>query len=222
MSAPAVSTFRTRGCPTRPFGPAWWPEVLTVVVLVLGTLVSEDLTCITAGLLIQRGELGLTAGMVACTAGIFAGDMGLWLLRRLFGVAALAWPWAVRALKRGRAEETRAWLGRHAAAAIVGSRFLPGTRLPLYLVAGVLGFPGSVFATWALVGSLLWTPTLVLLTATLGDAFVARMRPLVGVGWGFALLAAAVAFLLLRLIRFAAGKVGKMRVGARLARWARW
>ena len=196
--------------------------MLTVVVLVLSTLVSEDLTCIAAGLLIQRGELGLTAGILACTTGIFVGDIGLWLLGRLFGVAALAWPWAAGALKRRRADEMRAWLGRHAAGAIVGSRFLPGTRLPLYLIAGVLGFPGGVFAVWALVGSLLWTPTLVLLTAALGDAFVVRVRPLLGVGWSSALFAAAAAFLLLRVTRFVTDRVGRVKVAARLARWARW
>ncbi len=42
-----------------------------------GTFVSEDLACITAGLLIRRGAIGSTAAIAACTLGIFAGDVGL-------------------------------------------------------------------------------------------------------------------------------------------------
>jgi membrane protein DedA with SNARE-associated domain len=196
--------------------------VLAFIVLLLGTLVSEDLTCIAAGLLIQRGEIGLTAGIAACTAGIFIGDCGLWLLGRVFGAAALAWPWTARRLKHGRAEELRAWLERHAAGAIVASRFLPGTRLPLYVSAGVLGLPGSVFAVWSLVGSLLWTPTLVLTTATLGDVFIARVSRLIGVGRAAGLLVAGAALLLLHFGRFAASTLRNRRISARLARLARW
>ena len=46
----------------------------------------------------------------------------------------------------------------------------------------VVRLPGSVFAAWALLGTLLWTPALVLLTATAGDAFVARVSPVLGSG----------------------------------------
>ena len=173
----------------------------TMFALALGTFLSEDLTCIAAGLLIQRGELTVTAGMVGCTVGIFAGDFGLWVIGRLFGATALAWPWTARRLTHRRAEDLRAWLERHAAGAIVASRFMPGTRLPLYLIAGVLRMPGGVFAVWAFVASLLWTPTLILLTAALGDAFVTRVRPLVGVGWTAGLVVAGSVLLTLHLAR---------------------
>jgi len=196
--------------------------VQTFVALVLGTLVSEDLTCIAAGLLVQRGRLGLTAGIIGCTAGIVAGDCGLWLLGRLFGAAALARPWTARKLKNGRAMELRIWLERHAAGAIVASRFLPGTRVPLYITAGVVGLPGVVFAVWALVASLLWTPTLVLLTATLGDVFIARVRPFVGVGWVGGVLVAASVWLLRSVGRLAVSRQRRRRVSARMARWSRW
>jgi membrane protein DedA with SNARE-associated domain len=196
--------------------------VQTFAALVVGTLVSEDLTCIAAGLLIQRGHLGLTEGIIACTAGIVAGDCGLWLLGRLFGAAALAWPWTAKNLKAWRAQELRIWLGRHAAGAIVASRFLPGSRVPLYITAGVVGLPGMVFAVWALVASLLWTPTLVLLTATLGDVFIARVRPFVGVGWVGGAVVAASAWLLLWISGLMASRDRRRQAGARLARWSRW
>ena len=161
--------------------------MLTFLSLMFGTFVSEDLACVTAGLLIQRGQIEASSAVVACTLGIFAGDVGLWAIGRA-------------CLHPNRLQELRLWLDHHAGWAIVASRFLPGSRLPLYVLAGLVRLPGSVFATWALLGTLLWTPALVLLTATAGDAFVARMSPVLGSGVT-TVIAAAVMVLLLHGIR---------------------
>jgi len=196
--------------------------MLTFLAIVIGTFASEDLTCIAAGLLIQRGQLGVSAGILACTSGIFAGDVGLWAVGRVFGSAALAWPWTARRLRTEKIDDLRGWLIRHAAGTIVASRFLPGTRFALYVLSGVLQVPAIVFMLWALIGAVLWTPTIVLLTATLGDAFVRRIRPLVGAGWSSRLAAAAVMLVLLHLGRVAASRRRRIRLAARLARWRRW
>jgi len=174
--------------------------MLTFLSLMFGTLVSEDLACVTAGLLIQRGQIEASSAVAACTLGIFAGDVGLWAIGRAFGQTALTWSWVARCLHPNRLQELRLWLDHHAGWAIVASRFLPGSRLPLYVLAGLVRLPGSVFATWALLGTLLWTPALVLLTATAGDAFVARMSPVLGSGVT-TVIAAAVMVLLLHGIR---------------------
>jgi membrane protein DedA with SNARE-associated domain len=175
--------------------------VLAFLSLLFGTFVSEDLACITAGLLIQRGEIGVGSAIGACALGIFLGDVGLWATGRLAGAAALAWPRVARQLKRRRVEDVRVWLEHHAAGAIVSSRFLPGTRMPLYVLAGVLRMPARVFAGWALVGTILWTPTLVLLTASLGYAFVEYVAVVLGAGWLPRAIAGATVLVLLRSIR---------------------
>ena len=175
--------------------------MLTFLSLMFGTLVSEDLACITAGLLIQRGQIEASSAVAACALGIFAGDVGLWGIGRVFGRAALEWSWIAQRLGSDRFHEFRSWLARHAGWAIIASRFLPGSRLPLYVIAGLVRLPGAVFASWALVGTLLWTPVLVLLTATLGDAFIARLSPVVGSGWATHAVAAAVMVSLVHGIR---------------------
>jgi membrane protein DedA with SNARE-associated domain len=196
--------------------------MLTALAIALGTLASEDLTCIATGLLIQRGQIGATAGILACTIGIFVGDVGLWTIGRLFGTAALAWPWTARQLQHHTLRDVRGWLDRHAAGAIVGSRFLPGTRFALYVMSGVLRVPLAEFSLWALIAALLWTPTIVLLTATLGDAFVGRVRPLLGAGWLARLAVVAVALSLLQGVRALATKPRRTRLAARIARSLRW
>ncbi|MGE0363132.1 MAG: carboxylate--amine ligase [Vicinamibacterales bacterium] len=64
-------------------------------------------------------------------------------------------------------------------AALVASRFLPGTRLPLYLAAGALGTRPSVFFGWTAAAVAAWTPLIVLGTSELligGIALVAGLR----------------------------------------------
>ena len=61
----------------------------------LGTLASEDLACVAAGLLIARAELGGFPGVAGCTLGILLGDVGLWAVGR-FGAVALEWRWVAR------------------------------------------------------------------------------------------------------------------------------
>ena len=196
--------------------------MLTALVIVLGTFVSEDATCIATGLLIQRGEIGLTHGILACLVGIYVGDLGLWALGRVFGSALLQWRWAQQRLSHRRVRDARRWLERHAAGAIVGSRFLPGTRFVLYVMAGVLRLPGAVFAIWSLIAALLWTPTLVLFSASLGDAFTARVSPFVGSPWSARVGAALVAVIFVHAARTVADAGARRRISARLARWARW
>src|SRR5262249_45437452 len=145
-----------------------------------------------------------------------------WAVGRVFGSALLRWRWTSRRLSDQRVRDARDWLERHAAGAIVGSRFLPGTRGVLYVTAGVLGLPGAGFAAWSRPAALLWTPTLVLLTASLGDAFVARVSPVVGSAWSSRVAAALVAFALLQAARTSADPQARRRAGARVARWLRW
>jgi len=196
--------------------------MMTLVIIAAATFVSEDATCIAAGLLIQRGQLGLVGGIGACTLGIFVGDVGLWMLGRMFERAVLSWSWLANRLPYAKVASARVWIERHAAAAIVGSRFMPGTRFVLYVVSGILRLPLAVFAAWALVGALLWTPTIVLLTAALGDVFVGRFAPFVGVGWFARLAAGALVLLGIRAIHAASDRSARARIAARLARWRRW
>lgn len=192
------------------------------LALALGTLASEDLTCIAAGLLVQRGQLSVATGVLGCAFGIFVGDLGLWAIGRLFGGVAMRWPWVTRRVDQSRAQGALLWLERHAAGAIVGSRFLPGTRVPLYVGAGVLRLPLLTFSVWASVAVLMWTPTIVLLTASFGSAFTSRLAPVIGLGWASRLAVVVTMLLLLAVARRMASRESRRRTAAMLARGSRW
>jgi membrane protein DedA with SNARE-associated domain len=61
-------------------------------------------------------------------------------------------------------------LDGHLALAVLGSRFLPGARLPMYLAVGISGRRPVAFAAWSFVAVLLWTPALVWLTQMFGSS----------------------------------------------------
>ena len=73
-----------------------------VGVIMISTLVSEDLTCIATGQFIARGDIGAAVGVGGCLVGIFFGDLGLWLVGRLVVRRIIHWKWATRCIDRSR------------------------------------------------------------------------------------------------------------------------
>ncbi len=147
-----------------------------LVALALATLISEDLACIAAGLLVARGAFGLPAASLACFLGILGGDLLLFLAGRYGGRAAIARPplsWWIRPEQIERGE---AWFRERGGRVLFAARFLPGSRLPTYVAAGLLGCPVGTFMLWLAVAGAIWTPILVGLAAKLGAAALAQLE----------------------------------------------
>ena len=106
--------------------------------LMFATLVSEDLACLAAGVLIREGRMSAAACAGACAAGIVIGDFGLWSAGRALRALARRWTAARRWMERLPLDDLGRRLENRAATTILASRFLPGSRLPLYLGAGLL------------------------------------------------------------------------------------
>jgi membrane protein DedA with SNARE-associated domain len=193
-----------------------------LVAIVLGTLVSEDLTTIGVGLLTARGELPWFETTLACTVGIYLGDLGLWATGRLIGARVLRWPRVAAYLPPSAHERFAEWFSHHARVTILGSRFTPGTRLPLYLAAGACRTSFTTFAVWSLLAVALWTPLLVAFSALAGDQLAARLAGVFAAG-RIAVIAAAVVVLagwraFVRLF----SRRGRQKLAARCARLWRW
>jgi membrane protein DedA with SNARE-associated domain len=142
---------------------------LLLVALAIGTFLSEDLACVAAGLLVAQGSLHFAAAAAACFAGILAGDLMLAVIGRTVGrrsLAAIPVRWFVTPEAVDRAER---WFSRRGPSLVLVSRFMPGTRLPTYVAAGVLRAPLLPFFGWFVLAGLIWTPLLVGGAAILGD-----------------------------------------------------
>ncbi|MGE0883987.1 MAG: alpha/beta fold hydrolase [Blastocatellales bacterium] len=162
----------------QPFDPKNLPKFIgvtafvVVLLLAAATLVSEDLTCITAGVMAAQGRLDFTLGVAACFLGIFVGDLLLFLAGRWLGRAALErapvkWFIGRRAVERGSE-----WFQHQGAKVILASRFLPGARLPTYFAAGALKTSFWKFALYFAIACAVWTPLLVGLAMLLGRQLI--------------------------------------------------
>ncbi len=142
---------------------------ILVALIILTTLLSEDLACIGAGLLAARGTLSLSTAILSSFGGIFIGDLLLYAAGRFFGRAALRRPplrWIVTEAAEKRAER---WFKKRGALIILISRFTPGTRAATFFSAGVLHRNFWKFLLVFFIAASLWTPALVTLTYWLGE-----------------------------------------------------
>jgi pimeloyl-ACP methyl ester carboxylesterase/membrane protein DedA with SNARE-associated domain len=201
---------------------AGFPMLVFGLLAALGTLVSEDLTCIGVGALVGEGRVPFWAGTAACFVGIYVGDVLLFLAgrvlgRRALGLAPLAW-----FLSEKRVASASAWLEARGPAVIFLSRFLPGMRLPTYFASGVLRTSFWRFSLWFALASALWTPILVGISSRMGSELSLRVRSL-SENVALSLLATIVlAFLLLRLARALLTRRGRGLLCSSLLRLVRW
>lgn len=142
--------------------------ILLVLILATGTLFSEDLTCVAAGVMIADGRIGFLLGTFACFLGIYAGDLLLFWAGRVLGRSVLKRPPLKWFIREEDVQKSSDWFSRQGMKVILVSRFIPGTRLPTYFAAGLLATNFWKFALYFLVASLLWTPLLVGAAAGLG------------------------------------------------------
>ncbi len=214
----SAAAFDPSGVP--PFeGPAW---LAVLLLLALGTLVSEDLSCIAAGLLVADGRLGFVAAAGACFVGIFVGDLALFALGRLLGRPALAarpMRWIVT---ESAVERASRWFERKGIAVIFLSRFTPGLRLPTYVAAGLLRTPLGTFAGFFALAGLIWTPLLVGVAASAGEALAERLGSLGAAELPWVLGLVVLLMQLYRLLPLTLTHTGRRRLRGRWVRLTRW
>ena len=197
---------------------------LALLALALATLVSEDLACIAAGLLVATGKLAFGPAMAACFVGILAGDLLLVAAGRWLGRGVLArWPVRGRVTPEALARAER-WFLQRGAWVIVASRFMPGTRLPTYVAAGILRMPWLRFTGWFALACALWTPLLVGVATVAGQAALGWFQAWARVTLGL-VMAGLIVWLLAQLgVQALTWRGRRLMLGKwrRLTRWEFW
>jgi membrane protein DedA with SNARE-associated domain len=147
--------------------------ITILVMLALATFIAEDLACIAAGLLVARGVLGFWIASFACFVGIYVGDLLLYAAGRWFGRPMLRYApfrWWIKESDLWRLSEA---FDRKGIWMIFISRFIPASRLPLFLGAGILHYSFLRMALALLAAGGLWTPPFVGAAYLLGEQMLA-------------------------------------------------
>ena len=95
-------------------------------------------------------------GLLTTFLGIWVGDMGLYGLGSRFGRRTVQSRWLQKYLRPESLVKAELWFAKHGSLALVMSRAIPGSRLPLYVAAGALRLPVRVFAKTTAVCSAVW------------------------------------------------------------------
>jgi membrane protein DedA with SNARE-associated domain len=201
---------------------AEYPEWLKVLVLIVSTFVSEDLTTITAGILISEGTLSPLTAFIGCFLGILIGDGLLYLLGLTLGRRALKLPILRKILPESKVNKGEIWFRDHGLMVVLISRFVPGTRLPIYFAAGLLGSKAKFFLLAAALAVLIWTPLLLFGGWYFGENFLTWIEvntdsPLLMSIFGVVLL-----YVLVRVGLKLTDWRTRRRAKSRLYRWVRW
>jgi pimeloyl-ACP methyl ester carboxylesterase/membrane protein DedA with SNARE-associated domain len=191
-------------------------------MLVAATFVSEDLTCISAGLLARVHRIDPFVAVFGCFLGIFVTDMWLWLTGRWIGRRVLRWRWIARRVSPESLERFAVKFDRHLGKAVVASRFLPGTRLPMYVAAGIVSKRPVAFIVWLLLAASVWTPILVLAAMILGPVAAKPFQSVLGVRWLSWVGAAVLLLVALRIVTMLFSWRGRVRLIATVSKLWRW
>ena len=166
---------------------------LIATVLVLTTLLLEDLAIAAGVALATQGAISWPLSFAAVAGGIAAGDLGLYAM----GVAATRVPWLRRRYIGDKSAWARDQLVRRLPSAVLVARVVPGLRLVTYTVSGFVRVPLLPFSAWVALAVLMWTAGLYALSVLVGRAVAEHLGvpPAMAVALPILLLAAAVPLL---------------------------
>jgi len=144
------------------------PALLASIAIIGLSFLSEDAATVSSALLILGGPLSWPLGFASCFAGIWIGDMGLYSLARCAGKDVLSSRWLARFADAATIARCEHAFIRNSTVALIASRFIPGTRLPTYLAAGIFRIPLGRFALITAIGALVWISGVFALTKLFG------------------------------------------------------
>jgi membrane protein DedA with SNARE-associated domain len=131
-------------------------QLALAISIFVGTFVYEDGATLLAATLSASGRLDPALGIAVSVIGIWTGDIGLYWMGSVIPKYALGWRRFERFLKPESLEKAQAWFAKHGSLALVMSRAIPGSRLPLYLAAGALRLPLRRFVRITGICASLW------------------------------------------------------------------
>ncbi|NBX01403.1 hypothetical protein EBR11_02590, partial [bacterium] len=144
---------------------------ILLIIIILCTFVAEDPTCLASGLMVAVGILDFWSVTVACFIGIFIGDVFLYSIGRYFGRPALRKAPLKWFIKEHKVNQWSGWFSTpKGMLVVVSSRFVPASRVPTFITAGIMKLNFANLGLLLMVAALIWTPPLIWIGYQFGES----------------------------------------------------
>jgi len=201
--------------------------------IILLSFVSEDAATISSSLSVLGGPLIWPLGFASCFLGIWLGDIGLYVAARVIGKPVLSSRFVRRMTNEVAVAKFGHEFAKRGTIPLFVSRFIPGTRLPTYLAAGLFAMPLARFAFITGIAALVWIGGIFSLTKLLGaqtltrfSSFESRIAPIAITMCGVLSVMIAVRAIIIGVGNPGAAEVATREVDrvhrSRLRRFRRW
>lgn len=180
------------------------------------TFAYEDGATLLAVTLGTAGRLDPRLGLASAFLGIWSGDVGLYWVGATLGGRLEQSKWVKRLVSPEAYKKARSWFERRGTFTIVLSRFIPGSRLPLYVAAGALKQPARLFASVTGICAIVWVSAIFAASRFTGISRLSAGKP-------FVLLALVLLVGPWVLAKLSRSIIPNIRlIGKRYSRWEFW
>jgi membrane protein DedA with SNARE-associated domain len=159
----------------------------------IGLPISEDLVLLTAGTLCSTGNAALPAMLPVAWAGVLTADTLLFRIGAKLGPKVIEHPKLSKVLTPGRVARVRARFDRWGVWTVFVARFVPGVRMPTFLLAGSMGVTQRQFWLADGLAVTVFAPAILLIGWRFGAEALPHVRAFGG--WALAAVAAVLAVL---------------------------
>lgn len=171
---------------------------LQILVIAISVGVSEEFAAIAVFALARHGSVSWWAACSGVFAGAWTAQTLIWLAGRMAGHRALSWRIFAKLRESGKLESIHQHVVREGWIAVVVMRFVPGTRIPVCLGAGILGMGAWEFLGVLTLATIAWLLALMGLLQTFVEAIKGKPLSLL---LGLVLIIPLVWFVRLRIKR---------------------
>lgn len=127
-------------------GPVAYSAIFGVLIICgFGVPIPEDITIISAGILVSTGSISLAGAYFVCFLGILGGDFCLFYIGHRYGKKAFKWKIFRRIFTPDRIQLAEDKVQSNAKFICFIARFLPGIRSIVFLTAGAMKVPFRTF-----------------------------------------------------------------------------
>lgn len=196
-----------------------WTLLIIMFLIIMIAIFSEDLACVAGGLLVVSGIIDFWFAVLAACLGVLIPDVILYALGRWIGNPILKWipfRWFIKEEDIIKAEKMYRMRGVEI---IFATRFLPGTRLPVYLVSGMISVKFSFFLFYFILAMIIWAPLLVWVSALIGQPMISYIASYQEHAIWLIPLIIGVLFLIVKGITFVSTPTGRRRVVVKFERF---